>query len=372
MQILRAYRTELDPTNKQRSYMGQCCGAIRYVYNWGLAEWKRQYEAGEKPSAYSLRKQFNGIKDDLCPWIRTLPYAVTESAFEALGRAFKNFFRRVKSGAKEKGYPRFKVRGRSRSSFRVRSLGVGHDAVRITGLGWVRLKEQGYLPLAEDIVKYGTYATLSERAGRWFVSVQAYEEMDIETVSSGAVIGIDLGLKSRAVLSNGKVFEIPRWLNIYRRQMGRAGRELSRRKKGGKNWRKSKAKIGQLHLKIANVRAHWLHEISNYVVGLRPHTIVMETLNVQGMMQNRHLARAVADAGFFELRRQIEYKAKWAGIEVVLADTFYPSSKKCSGCGAQKSVLRLSERTYVCESCGLVIDRDLNAATNLAMLGVAA
>src|SRR3990167_5230910 len=154
MKILRAYKTELDPNNTQKALFARCCGTSRYVYNWGLAEWQRQYQAGEKPSQYGLSKQFNSQKDEICPWIRELPYAVTESAFANLGAAFDNFFRRVKKGEKP-GYPNFKKRGNS-GSFKIRNLGIKNDSVRITGVGWTRLKERNYLPDSAD--KYGTYA----------------------------------------------------------------------------------------------------------------------------------------------------------------------------------------------------------------------
>lgn len=186
-----AYKTELDPNNRQKTYFGRCAGASRFVYNWGLAEWVRQYEAGEKPSAYGLRKQFNAAKDEFCPWVREVPYAVTESAFANLGIAFDNFFRRVKSGADKPGYPKFKKRGGG-SSFQVKSTKVFVDRVRITGVGNVRLKERGYIPVGAS--KYGVYATISERAGRWFISVLVEVEDTEVPAATGTPIGIDLGL----------------------------------------------------------------------------------------------------------------------------------------------------------------------------------
>ena len=148
--------------------MGRCCGAARFAYNWGIAECKAWYERGDKPSAYSLCKRFNSIKDELCPWIREIPYSVTESAFRNLGSAFQHFFRRVKNGDEEVGYPKFKKRGRRHNSFQLRGTKIENDRVRLTRLGWVRLKERNYIPVG---AKYGVYATISERAGRWYISV---------------------------------------------------------------------------------------------------------------------------------------------------------------------------------------------------------
>ena len=344
--------------------MARCCGASRYVYNWGLAEWKRQYEAGEKPSSYGLCKKFNHEKDEICPWIRELPYAVTEATFANLNSAFQNFFRRVKNGEKP-GYPRFKKRG-TRNSFRVRNLGIENDRIRITGIGWVRLREPEYIPV--DAERYGVYATISERAGRWFISVLAEDEVtEIET--TGESIGVDVGINKLAVCSDGKVFENPKALYKYERKLKRLQRELSRRERGSNNRAKTRAKIAKCYARIADIRKYSLHDISHYVTETkRPAVVVIEDLNVKGMLTNHHIARAMSDAAVSELHRQITYKAGWSGIEVIKADRWFASSKTCSECGSVKTLLKLSERTYACENCGAVIDRDLNAALNLAAL----
>lgn len=365
MKVLRAYKTELDPNNKQRSFFRSCAGTARYVFNWALADRKMRYESsGESTNLYEQRRRFNALKDEQCPWIREYPYAVLESAFTNCDLAFQHFFRRVKNGEKP-GYPKFKARG-VKNSFQLRNTRIHPDAVRLTRLGWVRLKERDYIPV--NASRYGTYATISERAGRWFVSVLAETEID-HLDTNGLVIGVDFGLHSLAVCSNGKVFENPKSLYAAERKLKRLQRELSRRKRGSNNRARTKAKLARVHLMVANVRSHALNEVSNYVtVKLRPAVIVLEDLNVRGMVKNHHLARAISDAGFGELRRQIEYKAQWYGIDVMIADRFYPSSKRCSRCGAIRTELKLSERTFVCDACGFVIDRDLNAAKNLAAL----
>jgi len=368
MKILRAYKTELNPNNKQKTMFRKCAGTARFVYNWGLAEWKRQYETGEKPSCYGLCKQFNSIKDKECPWIREIPYAVTEAAFYNLGFAFKNFFRRIKSGNDKPGYPQFKKKGQD-DSFQLRGTRIEHERVRLTHIGWVRLKERGYIPTTDSGAKFGIYATISRRDGRWFISMQVEEEVPKPESGSISVLGIDFGLKTLAVCSDGTVFENPRALQQEERKLKRLSKELSRRRKGGQNWKKTKRKIQRCHAKIANIRKHALHQVSHHVTAkTKPKTVVLEDLNVSGMLQNRHLSKAVSDVGFYELRRQTEYKARWYGVEVVIADRFYPSSKTCAACGAVKSVLKLSERKYVCEACGAIVDRDLNAALNLAAL----
>jgi len=362
----KAYKTELAPNNKQATFFRRCVGVSRFVYNWGLATWKQQYEDGGKPSAYGLCKEFNAIKREQCSFVTEVPYAVTESAFQNLKAAFQNFFRRVKSGERKAGYPRFKSRRNTHQSFQLRGTKVERDQVRLTGVGWVRLKERGYIPTEG---KHGIYATISARAGRWYISVLSEVEDGASEQKDKLVIGADFGLKTLVVLSNGETFENPRVLREAQVKLGRLQRELSRRKQGGSNWNKTKARIQRQHAKVSDIRSHVLHNISHHITAdLKPSAIVIENLNVQGMASNHHLAQAISDVGFYELRRQIEYKAERYGIEVVLASRWYPSSKTCSSCGWKNEDLALSDRTFKCPECGLEMDRDLNAAKNLASL----
>jgi putative transposase len=362
---MRAYKVELAPNNKQRGWFNRCAGTSRFVYNWALADRQQRYVKGEKTNLYEQRRRFNALKDEQCPWVREVPYAVTESAFRNCDFAFQNFFRRVKNGEKP-GYPKFKQRGRH-DSFQLRNTRVAQDAVMLTHLGEVRLKERSYIPLAPN--EYGTYAAISREADRWFISVLVRDGDESPDVAIGDTIGIDLGINALATCSNGKTFDNRRCLDKAQTKLNRCARELSRRKQGGHNWHKTKRRLQQLHYRVACARKHALHEISHYVTEeAGAGIVVIEDLNVRGMQQNHHLARAISDVGFYELRRQIEYKAASNGIEVIVADMWEPSSKRCSGCGNVKTELRLSERTYRCEVCGLEMDRDLNAARNLAAL----
>jgi putative transposase len=393
MIIMRAHKTELDVTEAQRSYLTQCAGASRFVYNWALDDHEKQYEAKIKTSRYDQCKRFNAIKRDIAPWITELPYAIVEASFGNLDTAFKNYFRQKKDGTVAKriarmkengrwnrycakllgkgrknidpGYPKFKHRGDSIGiSFRNAKIESGR--VRLTGAGWIKLFEHNYLPVVEK-EKYGIYTVISETAGKWFISVLVKEEILDPVNESRKRIGIDVGIKSLAVLSNGKMFENPKTLNRYERRMKRIQRELSRRVKGSRNREKSKQKLEKVHYKIACVRKHALHQISNYVVAkVKPYVVMMEDLNVTGMMKNDRLSKSIADASFSELKRQIEYKARWYGVGFELVNRWYPSSKRCSKCGNIKDELALSERTYHCDKCGLTIDRDLNAAINIA------
>ncbi len=364
--MLRAYKTELDLNNKQRTLMIRYCGVARFVYNWALADRIERYKNGEKTNKFEQKKRFTSLKDEQFPWVREVAYAATESAFENCDKAYQNFFRGIKNKSAA-GFPKFKSKKKGYGNFTLRgSIHVFNDSIQLPRIGILRLKESGYLPDNAKILS----ATISERAGHWFVSLQV-EVPDKEIVNSGTgVIGVDLGIKTLATCSNGITFDNPKSLRLNEKRLTHLQRELSRRVKGSKNRNKTKQKIAKLHYRIANIRRYALHEVSNYLtVKVKPETIVLEDLNVRGMMQNRHLSKSIAEASFSELRRQLEYKCQWYGVDLVIADRFYPSSKTCSECGSVKPLLKLSERTFVCEKCGAIIDRDFNASLNLARLG---
>lgn len=396
MKIQRAYKTKFILNNQERGLFVRCAGLSRFVYNWGLAEWKAIFEAGEKPNAYGLKKKFNATKDDEFPWVRELPYVIVQETFDNLGRAFQNFFRQRKDGtvagridamkksgewplrlAKllkkgkwgielEPGYPQFKSRHKSTPAFRLRgTIKVEGHRVKLPILGWFRLAESDYLPTDVKI----NSANIQERAGEWYISLQVEEDAPEVTPATGEPIGVDMGIKSLAVVSDGTTFDNPKTLTKHEKRLARLSRELSRRKKGSANRQKTKAKIAELHRKIADTRKHTLHNISRHVTAkTKPSAVVVEDLNVKGMMANGKLAKAVADSSMGELRRQIEYKADWNGVQVVTADRWFPSSKTCCECGYINAELTLSDRVWTCESCGTVLDRDLNAAKNLARL----
>jgi len=408
MKIIRAYKTELKPNNKQRSWLRGCCGASRIVYNWALNEWNEWFlEDGIRPvSQTRLKKYFNCmIKEEQYAWLSQYPYSIQEATFINLGRAFNSFYRQKKDGTVDKriqklrdegkwdrriakaldkgwhaltvypGYPRFK-RYDNNDSFQLKEFTVydthielGRKRDDIAKIGPIRLKERGYIPTAESGAKYTTYATVSQKAGHWYISVQVHEEIPKLQNDSVLVIGVDFGLKALAVCSDGTVYESPKPLREAQSKLKRLQKELSRRQKGGQNWKKTKAKITKQHARIANIRKHILHDISHdLVVNKYPAMIVIEDLNVSGMLRNHHLAQALSDVSFGELRRQIEYKAQWNGVEVVVADRWFPSSKLCRFCGSLNDDLALSDREWTCD-CGATLDRDLNAAMNLAAYG---
>lgn len=365
MKIQRAYRTKLKVNNAERNMFNRCAGAARYVYNWALADRIERDKAGDPTNYYDQKKRFNAMKDELCPWIREVPYTITESAFRNLDAAYQNFFRRVKQG-EDPGFPRFKAKHKSRKSFTVRGVAIEHDRIRLPRLGWLRLAEKGYLP---EGAYQSNACTISEDGGDWYVSIQVEVEVPDRDGHEG-MIGVDLGVKSLAMCSDGATFDNPRTLQKYEKKLARLQRELARRQKGGANRAKTKEKMRKLHAKIRRIRRHTQHNISRYVTAdTLPEVVVIEDLNVAGMVKNHRFAKAVSDAGMGELGRQIEYKAEWNGVQVVKADRWFPSSKTCSRCGCIKDELTLADRVFRCDECGFEIDRDLNAARNLAALG---
>jgi len=365
--VLRAYKTELDPNNMQRTQLVRYCGVARFVYNWALADRIERHKQDLPTNMYEQKRRFNSLKGEQFPWIYEAAYTVLETAFVNCDRAYRNFFRQVKAGKKEVGFPRFKSRKRGLGNFTLRgSIHVQDSTIQLPRLGVIRLKEDNYLPTSGVKI---LSATVSERARHWFVSLQVEEPDKPVPPAGNGVIGVDVGVKVLATCSDGKVFPNPKSLSRYEKQLAHIQRELSRRKRGSKNREKTKQRVAKLHYRIANLRRYSLHEVSHYLtVKAKPEMVVLEDLNVAGMLKNRHLSKAIADASFAELRRQLEYKSHWYGVGLVVADRFYPSSKTCSECGSVKPLLKLSERTFVCEKCGTIIDRDLNAARNLASL----
>ena len=244
------------------------------------------------------------------------------------------------------------------------------DTIHLPRLGLLRLKERGYLPMN---AKVGS-ATISEHAGRWYVSVCFHREHEETTPATGEPIGVDLGIKTLAVLSDGRTFENPKALRKNINALKRASRAHSRKTKGSKNRKKAKPRLARRHARIATIRQDALHKATSAIIARtkpddeRPATVVLEDLNIQGMLKNRKLSRAIADVGMYELRRQIEYKARDAGVSVIFASQWEPSSKTCHTCGWKDEQLTLADRVFVCHDCGNVTDRDYNAVCNLAKL----
>lgn len=381
--MIVSYKTEINPTQAQIQKINQTIGTCRYIYNFYLATQKERRKHGERlQSAMDFSKWLN---NDYLPqheemsWIREVSSkSVKQSIMNAYG-AYQKFFK------KQSKFPKFKKKGKSD----IKMYFVKTDAkaiiycerhrIKIPTLGWVRLKEKGYIPTTKSglVIKSGT---VSEKAGRYYVSVLVnVTQKEIEKTTNQG-IGIDLGVKNFAICSNGKTYKnINKGSRIRKleKKLKREQRSLSRKydnymklnKKEREvatrqNIQKQKLKVQKLYQKLDNIRTDYINKVISELVKTKPMWITIEDLNVSGMMKNRHLSKAVASQKFFEFRVKLSAKCKEYGIELRVVDRWYPSSKICHCCGCIKKDLQLSDRIYRC-SCGYVEDRDYNASLNL-------
>jgi len=365
--MLRAHKIRLYPNNAQATYFAKACGVARFAYNWALSEWKRLYESGEKVNEGMLRKQLNAIKQEQFPWMLEVTKCAPQLAIKNnLNNAFRNFFRRVKQCKGEAaGYPKFHKKGVNDSfSLSNDQLKIDGKSVKIPNLGWVRL--------AEDLRFNGKImgATISRTADKWYIALQVELSEEIKHTSENQAVGVDLGVKALATLSDGTSVIGSKASRKYEKKLRRLNQSLSRKvgaKKGEKksnNFMKTKRTLSKLYAKTANLRADETHKLTTMLTH-NYNLIGVEDLNVKGMMSNHNLARSVADMSFFEFRRQLEYKAETTNAKIVVADRWFASSKTCSNCGVKHEELMLSVREWICEHCGERHDRDVNAAINL-------
>jgi putative transposase len=384
VKVTQAYRFALDPTPAQERMLRSHAGASRFAWNWALAKCIERYEAERRwYSGAELHRLWNAEKkaDPALAWWGENSKCAYQEAFRDLDRALRDFVKSRKGQRKGRrlGFPKFKKRGRCRDSFR---FGAG---VMRCERGTVTLPRLGTVKTHESTRKLarrtgnGTArilpATVSRTAQRWFVSFTVEVERPVPErhPRPGSAVGVDLGIKTllTGAGDHGDVIAAdgPKPLKAALRKLRRAGREHSRKQHGSANKRTSAARLARLHARVANVRADALHKATTDLAR-RYETVVAEDLNVAGMIRNRRLARAISDQGFGQARRMLEYKTGWNGGSVVVADRWFPSSKKCSACGTVKAKLSLAERTFRCGRCGLVLDRDVNAARNLLHLAV--
>ncbi|MDQ1027102.1 putative transposase [Streptomyces umbrinus] len=409
--VVQAYRFALDPNAGQEAALRSHCGAARAAYNWAVgwveaSWWQRRAEESYgiaeedltpwRPwSLPSLRKAFNEAKHTdprFCGWWEENSKEAYSTGLANAAAAFDNYAKskRGKRKGRAVGMPRFKSKRKARLACRFTTgtirVEAGGRHVTLPRLGPVRVHEPTVKLLTH--VQAGTArilsATVRHERGRWFVSFQTEVKRDLVRVARPDIaVGIDLGIKTLAVMadSSGEIREVanPRHLSAALVELRRASRLVSRRRgpdkrtgqKPSRRWEKANAARNRVHHRVANLREDALHKLTS-AVAAEYGTVVVEDLNVTGMVKNRRLARHIADAGFGEIRRQLGYKAKRNGCRTVAANRWFPSSKTCSGCGVVKAKLPLHIRTFECDACGLVIERDANAALNLAALAAAA
>lgn len=395
--ITISHKIELVPNNKQKTYFCKAFGCARVAYNWGLAEWQRRYKEGEKVDAYVLKKSFNAIKKEKFPFVLEVTKYATQQPFINLGKAFKKFFDDLKKGSVS--YPQFKKKKNNKGSFY-----IGGDQIKISYTNqnskvfnemvhnenqkrqYLKVPNLGYVKMTECVRFNGKIngAVISQQGDKYFVSfgIQISEDeykrthRHVGTCGSGRKVGIDLGIKSILTLSDGIIVGNPKPLKSNFRKIKKLSRQLDKRThartkqerlsgvKKSQNYKKLSVKLSNAQRKTANIRRDFLHKVTTILTTYYSQ-IVLEDLNVKGMVRNHRIAQPVSDVAFCELCRQIEYKASLNGVTIVKADRFYPSSKTCSVCGNIKQELKLSDRTYHCDKCGAILDRDYNASLNL-------
>jgi putative transposase len=393
--MLLSHQIRLDTTPAQRDYFARAAGTARRVWNWALAEWNRQVAAGQQPNAMALKKQFNRVKysdpdwldADGQPWLRTIHRDAHAQPFANLAKAWSRYFDQRRTG-QQAHRPRFKKKGRCRDAFY-----VANDKFRIEGTEAV-LPKVGRVQMREHLRWPGRImgGSVGRQADHWYLAVQVEVSEHVARLyrTGDSVIGVDLGVSAAVTLSNGEKIAAPRPLAAALRRLRIRSRRQSRKLEAAKAAAGIKATIptgtrlpesknrtcgaralARLHARIARVRADFMHKLTTRLCR-ENQTVVIEDLNVRGMLANARLARAISDVGFHEFRRQLQYKAKRYGTQLVLADRWYPSSKLCSACGDRYATLGLGERTWTCAACGAHHDRDVNAAINLQRLATGA
>ena len=376
-------KVALDPTPSQERRLLSHAGAARFAYNAMLAHVKAALDVGEKPewSFWSIRKRWNADKDTIAvgedgkPWWQENSKEAYSSGIEALAKGLSNWSKSRKGDRKGRrvGFPKFKSKSKTTPRFAYTAGCFGlvkgdPKALKLPCIGRVHCMEDVTERVGDGRV---LRMTVSQRAGRWYASLTVErEDKPVERKPNGGVVGVDLGVKTLATLSDGTIIENPRYLKKSERKLKKAQRALSRKIKGSNRRAKAKAKVARIHAHVANQRLDGLHKFTTWL-SRKYSDISIEDLHVAGMVKNHRLAKSIADAAFGEFRRQLEYKTARTGARLHVVDRWYRSSKTCSGCGRVKAKLSLSERTYRCDSCGLTMDRDLNAAINICVAGSA-
>lgn len=357
--MIIGFKTQLKINQSQRLLLAKHAGTARHAWNQGLCLCKEvlnynRINPDEKikfPSAIDLHKWLVVSVKVANPWYYEVSKCAPQYALRALSDAFKAFFKKVK------GFPKFKKRGRNDSFTLDGSIQIDHRQVKVPVIGWIKTYERlphGVRPKS---------VTISTSADKWFISFKIEVEPS-DSLKLVDVVGVDLGINHLATLSTGEVFDGAKSYKSSENKLSRM-QWLNRRKQvGSSNCKKAQLKVAKLHRKVANIRKHTLDKITTYIS--KNHAVIgIENLNVRGMLSNGKLAKALADMGFYEFRRQLEYKTQLYGSKLVVVDRFYPSSKTCSSCGIKKESLSLKERIFICEHCLFECDRDLNASINL-------
>jgi len=377
---IRSYRLELKLNKSQEILCRKSAGTSRFVYNWKLKQLNDNYKNAkmyadehnikiecELGTFFDWCKELTILKNDR-PWLREVSKCCGQKALKDLSVAYKRFF------SKKSGYPKFKKKGQ-KDSFRLDgSTYISSDYIQLPLMGRVRLKEKCY-PILDGRFKL-SQATVSRQADRWFVSFFIKEDIElpktisIENIKDNEILGIDLGIKELAITSDGQTFENPKAYKSKLNKLKRYQRRVSRKQKGSNNRKKAIKKLAKVHKRISDIRNDCVQKLTTSLVKTKPKMIVIENLKPKNMSKNHNLASSILDSSFGKIKQTLKYKCEWNGIHLIEAHPFYASSKFCSICGNKHKELKLSDREWICKSCGTEHDRDINAAKNLQYFGL--